>query len=135
MVPGVTKNEIDYKTFSGGMPDSSTLSTKQNCIIIIMDICKAQHGLRPSSIKHTTHTTVLQLFFCDLVPSCRVNQCQKKSFSGLYGAMGDIRDRHTDNPGGCHSNRTSQRPTSLISPIFTPYAFPAATFPIYPGLG
>jgi len=39
-----------------------------------------------------------------------VSHCQKKS-SGLYGARGDIRGRHTDNPAGCHSIRTNPWPT------------------------
>jgi len=44
----------------------------------------------------------------------RVSRCQKKSSSGLCGARGDIRGRHTDNPAGRHSIRTNQRPTSII---------------------
>ena len=65
-----------------------------------------------------------------------VSQFQKKS-SGLYGAGEDNRDRsrHTSNLAGRHSMRTNQRPTSNIPPIFTPDALPAATLPIYPGLG
>jgi len=44
--------------------------------------------------------------------------------------------RHTDNPAGCHSTQTNQRPTSIIhSPILTSDALPAATLPIYRGLG
>ena len=45
------------------------------------------------------------------------------------------RGKHTDHLAGRHSIRTNQWPTSLIPSIFTPDAFPAATLPIYPGLG
>jgi len=60
---------------------------------------------------------------------------EKEISSGLYGAKGDTRGRHIDNPAGCHSIRTNQRPISLIPPTFTPDALPAATLTIYPGLG
>jgi len=60
-------------------------------------------------LKHT-YTTVLLPFFRDY-PAEPVTE---KSSSGLYGARGDIRGRHTDNPAGCHSIWTSQWPTSLI---------------------
>jgi len=43
-----------------------------------------------------------------------VSRCQKKSSSGLYGARGDIRDRPTNNPAGCHFIWTNQRSTSII---------------------
>ena len=43
-----------------------------------------------------------------------VRQCQKISSPGLYGARGDIRGRHTDNPAGHHSIRTNEWPTSLM---------------------
>jgi len=64
-------------------------------------------------------------FFWDYLMS----QFQKKSSCGLYGAMGDIRGRDTDNAAGRHSIQTDQWPTSLIPPIFTPDALPAATLP------
>jgi len=41
----------------------------------------------------------------------------RKLSSGLYGAREDIRGRHTNHPAGCHSVRTNQRPTSIISPF------------------
>jgi len=43
------------------------------------------------------------------------------------------RGRHTNNPGGRHSIWTNQQSTSINAPYF--YALPAATLPIYPGLG
>jgi len=45
------------------------------------------------------------------------------------------RGRHTDSLGGCHSVRTKQQSTFISPPIFMQDALPAATFPIYPGLG
>jgi len=64
---------------------------------------------------HTqSHTSVLWPFS----GTTRVRQCQKKSSSGVHGARGDIRGRHTDNPAGCHSIRTNQRPISLPHPPF-----------------
>jgi len=53
---------------------------------------------------------------------CQSTKGQKKS-SGLYGARGDIRGRHTDNPAGHHSIRTNQRPTSLIPPFLCQMPF------------
>jgi len=44
------------------------------------------------------------------------------------------RGRHTDHPAGRHSIRTKQSPPPP-SLIFMPDALPAATLPIYPGLG
>jgi len=64
-----------------------------------------------------------------------VSRCQKKSSSGLYGARENIRGRHTNNPAGRRSIRTNQRPTSIVPHFFTPDALPAATLPLYPGLG
>jgi len=60
-----------------------------------------------------THTTVLQAFS----GTTRVSRCQKKASSGPYGARGDIRGKHTNNPTGCHCIRTNQWPISLIPPI------------------
>jgi len=45
------------------------------------------------------------------------------------------RDRHTDSLGGRHFIRTNQQSTSINPPIFMPDALPAATLPIYHGLG
>jgi len=42
---------------------------------------------------------------------------RKNTSSGLYGARGDIRGRHSHNPDGCHSIQTNQWPTSLIPPF------------------
>jgi len=64
-----------------------------------------------------------------------VSQCQKKASSGLCVASRITRGRHTENPGGCHFIQTNQQSTSINPPIFTPDAIPAATLPIYPGLG
>jgi len=63
-----------------------------------------------------------------------VSHCQKKSSSGLYGAREDNRGRHT-NHLACATllGLISDPPPS--SPIFTPDALPAATLPVYPGLG
>ena len=57
-----------------------------------------------------TRTTVYGPFSV----TTRVSRCQKKSSSGLYGARGDIRGRHADNPAGSHSIRTNRRPTSFV---------------------
>jgi len=43
--------------------------------------------------------------------------------------------RRTNNPTGCHPIQSNLCPTSIIRTIFTPDALPAATLPIYPGLG
>ena len=53
----------------------------------------------------TSHT---QPFYGPFSGSTWVSRCQKKSSSGLYGARGDIRGRHTDNLAGC-------TPTGLVS--------------------
>jgi len=53
----------------------------------------------------------------------------------FYDATGDNKGRHTDNPTGRHSIWTNQRPTSISPPIFMRDALPAATLPLYPGLG
>ena len=45
------------------------------------------------------------------------------------------RGKHTHNTDVRHSIRTNQQSTSISPPIFMPDALPAATLPIYPGLG
>ena len=47
----------------------------------------------------------------------------------------DKRGRHTNNPAGHHPIWTISVLTSIIPTIFTLDALPAATLPIYPGLG
>jgi len=64
-----------------------------------------------------------------------VSRCQKKSSSGLYGATEDIRGRHTDNPAGATPSGLISDPPPSSTTIFMPDALPAATLPIYPGLG
>ena len=71
------------------------------------------------SVTLTTH--LRQTYYTHTQPFCnpfsrttRVGRCPKKSSSGLYGARGDIKGRHTDNPARRHSIRTNQRPISLI---------------------
>jgi len=76
-----------------------------------------------------------QQFYCPFSETTPVSWCQNKSSSGHYGAREDNMGKHTDNLAARHSIRTNQRPTSIIPPIFTPDALPAATLPIYPGLG
>jgi len=50
--------------------------------------------------------------------------------------QGKTTEADTANPGVHHSIYTYQRPTSLIPPFFfTSDALPAASLPIYPGLG
>jgi len=50
---------------------------------------------------HThTHTTITWPFSM----TTRLSQCQKKSSSGLYGAMEDNRGRHTDTPSALIGN-------------------------------
>ena len=51
------------------------------------------------------------------------------------GATEDNRGRYTDSPAGRHPLRSNQRATSIMPPIFMSDALPAATLPIYPGLG
>jgi len=63
-----------------------------------------------------------------------VSWCQKKSSSALHGAREDIKGRHADNPTGRHSILLISDPPPS-SPILTPDALPAATLPVYPGLG
>ena len=65
-------------------------------------------------VKLITHT---QPFYSSFPGTTQVSQCQKKSTSGLYGTREDIRCGHTDNPAGCYSIRTNQRPTSFILPF------------------
>ena len=64
-----------------------------------------------------------------------MNQCQKKSSFGVYGTRGDIRGRHTNNPGGHHSIRIKSVIHLPHPPFFTLDTLPATTLPIYPGLG
>jgi len=86
---------------------------------------------RPSVTYTHTHTNVYGLFS----GTTRVSRCQKRNLLlEFYGASEDNRGRHTDHPVGRHSTRTNQPPTSNIA-HFTPDALPAATFPLYPGLG
>ena len=59
---------------------------------------------------------------------------EKEISSGLYGAKGDTRGRHTDNPAGCHSIRTNQRPISVIPPLLLRMPFLLQPL-IYSGLG
>ena len=56
-----------------------------------------------------------------------------KKSSGLYGARED--NRYTNHPAGRQSIWTNQWPTSIIPPIFMLNSLPAATLPLYPGLG
>jgi len=72
-------------------------------------------------LTHEHTHTLIQPFYGPFSGSTRVNQCQKKSSSGLYGARGDIRGRHTDNPAGRHFIRTNQRPTSLTAHFYARY--------------
>jgi len=102
----------------------------------VRDLCQRQHSVqnfrlsqRTLQDKYTT-TTVLRPFFRDhpdeAVPKLLLD----------FMVQGRItRGRHTDNPGGRHSIRTNQQSTSINPPIFMPDALPAATLPIYPGLG
>jgi len=63
-----------------------------------------------------------------------VSLCQKKSSSGLYDAREDNRGRHKNHPASATpSGLISDPPPS--SSIFTLDALPAATLPLYPGLG
>jgi len=81
-------------------------------------------------ISFLTHAHT-QLFYGPFSGTTRVSWCRKKS-SGLYGVREDNRGRHTDNPAVWPGPISDPPPSS---PIFTPDALPAATFPIYPGLG
>jgi len=61
-----------------------------------------------------THTTVLRSFFPELPGWAGA---KIKSSSGLYGAKGDIRGRHTNHPTGHHSIWTNQQSTLIIPPF------------------
>jgi len=59
--------------------------------------------------KTHTHTTILWPFS----RTTWVSRCQKKSSSGLHGAIEDIRGKYTNNPAGRQYIQTNQRPTSF----------------------
>jgi len=69
----------------------------------------AVHQTRPAAHDnlHMQNTQTHNDRFTALVPGLR------KGKLPLYGARGDIRGRHADNPAGRDSNQTSQRPASL----------------------
>ena len=72
--------------------------------------------LPTSSVKsEDTHTH--NHFMAPFSGTTQVNQCWKKSSSGLYGSREDMRGRHIDNAAGRHSIRTNQQPASLIPPF------------------
>ena len=71
--------------------------------------------LNPTHSLTHAHT---QPFYDPFSGATRVSWCQQKSFSGLCGARGDSRGRHTDHPAGHHSIRTNQRPTSILPPFY-----------------
>ena len=86
----------------------------------------SRFSLSMCSRRETRTHTVLWPFFRDY-PSGLVTE---EIFFWTF-MVEDNRSRHIDHPAGCHSIRTNQQPT----PIFTPDALPAATVPLYPGLG
>jgi len=71
-----------------------------------------EHIFLPHAHMHT------QPFYGTFSGTTQVRWCQKKSFSGLYGAREDNIGRHTDHPAGCNSIQTHQRPTSIISHFY-----------------
>jgi len=61
---------------------------------------------------------------------------EEKLFLDFMWCKGRYQKQTHQQSAGHHSIRTNQRPTSLIPPpIFMPDALPAATLPIYLGLG
>ena len=78
----------------------------------------------------STHT---QPFYGSFTGTTRVSRCQKKRSSGLYGARESEEDTSTIRLSATPSGLISDQPPS--SPFFMPEALPAATLPIYPGLG
>jgi len=87
----------------------------------------------PQNMPLATHTHTHN-HFTALFPGLPGWAPRRKSSSRINGARGDIRGKHTDNPDGRHSIQTNHWPTSNI-PIFTLDALPAASLPIYSGLG
>jgi len=79
----------------------------------IAGVSAAFHWLRSVQCTHIR----IQPFYGPFSRTTRVSRCQKKSSSGLYGAMENNRGRHTDHPAGRHSIQTNQRPTSVIPPF------------------
>ena len=65
----------------------------------------------------------------------RVSRCQKKLFLDCIVPGRIARGWHTNNPGGCHSIRTSQPSTSVSPPILLRMPFLPQPFQFYPGLG
>jgi len=78
-----------------------------------------KHLLKNRINTRHTHT---QPFYGPFSGTTLVNRCQKKS-SGLFGAMGDIRGRHTDSPARRHSVWTNQQPISLIPHFYAECPF------------
>jgi len=83
-------------------------------------------------VKCHTHTTVLWPFFW-VYPGERVPE--EEIFFWTLWCKEDNKGRHTDHTAGCHSIRTKSATHLHHPPIFTLDALPAATLPIYLGLG
>jgi len=113
---GFTSRCTPHKNFRYILPSQSFIMAlkernperhaSRNQKILLHSCCRNN-----TAITEHTHT---QLFHSPFSGTTRVSRYQKKSSSGLYGARGDNRSRHADNPAGCHSIWTNQRPTSLI---------------------
>jgi len=77
----------------------------------------------------------LQSFYGTFSGTTRLSRCHKKASSGLHGAKEDNK-RQTHRQSGWEPLHPDQSAIHLHqSPIFMPDALPAATLPIYPGLG
>ena len=63
-----------------------------------------EHQISSKLVQHVTHN---HFIYSPFSGTTRVCQCQKKSFSGLYGVREDNRGRHTDHPYGRHSVRAN----------------------------
>ena len=122
-----------HKHFVATNPQNSTGNqvTQVDLKMVITPACACvycQYG------RHTTHTHTHNHFTSHFLGLPRWAGASRSELL-VYGAREDNRGRHTDHPDGRQSIRTNQWPTSIILPIFTPDALPAATLPLYPGLG
>jgi len=76
-----------------------------------------------------------QPFYGPFSGTTRVSRCQKRTYSGLHGAREDNKRQTPTIRVGTSPFRLISNPPPSMPPIFMRDALPAATLPIYPGLG